>query len=84
MASPRAVSTLELAIDTVGGDDIRPFGATVLALEPDDEGDLAFDEIWTNPPIRIGKNLPPTHFRPGSSHRAGRPSARSVLGVSGF
>ncbi len=50
-----AVDTNERALDLTRTNAER-LGATVRAALPDDvPADLAFDEIWSNPPIRIGK-----------------------------
>ena len=50
-----AVDTNERALDLTRTNAER-LGATVRAALPDDvPADLEFDEIWSNPPIRIGK-----------------------------
>ncbi|WP_432562198.1 class I SAM-dependent methyltransferase [Kineococcus sp. SYSU DK003] len=50
-----AVDVNERALDLVRGNASR-LGVAVRASLPDDVDDVAFTEIWSNPPIRIGKD----------------------------
>lgn len=57
-ARPEAVSTLELAIDTVDADAIRPFWSAVLGYAVDDDGSLA-DLSGRHPAIWFQEMDPP-------------------------